>query len=244
MNKGDIRVDSFIKVCGIQSVGEAIGATHAGANTIGLLMGITHTAEDTITIETGRDIVRAVPASIRTVMVTHLLDVDEIERVAGITGVSAIQIHDELPVDGLAALRKRMPGIELIKAVHVLGEDAIGHARVLSAYADMLLLDSRTQDRLGGTGLTHDWTLSRKIVEVVDVPVILAGGLNPDNVESAIRFVGPAGIDANSGLEHPDGSKDFEKIKRFVEAGRACLPLHPYYRRGTSSMVPDSPLTE
>ncbi|WP_321935237.1 phosphoribosylanthranilate isomerase [Paraburkholderia sp. J8-2] len=216
-------MDSFIKVCGIQSVDEALGATRAGANTIGLLMGITHVAEDKITPATGREIVRALPRSIRTVMVTHLLDVDEIAAVASSTGVSAIQIHDELPVEGIAALRTRMPAIKLIKAVHVQGEDAIAHARTLSGFADMLILDSRTKDRLGGTGLTHDWNLSRQIVASVDVPVILAGGLTPDNVESAIRHVNPAGIDANSGLEHPDGSKDFQKIERFAAAGRTHL---------------------
>ncbi|MGF6603288.1 phosphoribosylanthranilate isomerase [Paraburkholderia sp. GAS448] len=216
-------LNSVIKACGIQSISEAEAAIEAGVNTIGLLMGITHVAEDKITVERGKLIVQAVPEGIRTVMVTHLLDVEEIASIAEFTGVSAIQIHDDLPVEGLLELRKRLRGRELIKAVHVMSETAVVDAKALADYADALILDSRTKDRLGGTGLTHDWNVSRRIVESVGVPVILAGGLNPENVESAIKLVKPAGIDANSGLEHLDGSKSSKKIRQFAVAGHALL---------------------
>ncbi|RRA99806.1 phosphoribosylanthranilate isomerase [Larkinella rosea] len=215
-------MEPFIKVCGIQTVAEALGAIDAGANTLGFLIGLTHRAEDGISAATGKTIVEAVPDHIRTVLVTHLLDAAEIAEIARSVGVRAIQIHDDLPVVGVLELRRLLPDVELIKAIHVTGEDALQKAQEYEEYVDRLLLDSRTKDRLGGTGQTHDWNLSRKIVQTVSIPVILAGGLKPENVATAIGQVRPAGIDANSGLEQPDGTKDFDKIRAFARFGRQC----------------------
>src|SRR5690606_12944148 len=117
-------------------------------------------------------------------------------------------------------LRSLLPGVIIIKTVHVTGEEAVFKARDYAPAADMLLLDTAHEGRIGGTGVTHDWSVSARIVEASRVPVILAGGLNPGNVADAIERVGPAGVDANSGLEHGDGRKDFEKIKAFVNAAR------------------------
>lgn len=215
-------MEPFIKVCGIQTIAEALGAIDAGANTLGLLIGLTHRAEDGISAARGKTIVEAVPDHIRTVMVTHLLDASQIAEIARSVGVRAIQIHDDLPVAGVIELRRLLPHVELIKAIHVTGEEALQKAQAYANYVDLLLLDSRTKDRLGGTGQTHDWNLSRKIVRAVSIPVILAGGLKPENVAAAIGQVRPAGIDANSGLEHPDGTKDFDKISLFAQAGQQC----------------------
>ncbi|MCK5391564.1 MAG: phosphoribosylanthranilate isomerase [Deltaproteobacteria bacterium] len=230
---GENRVP-VIKVCGIQNINEALGSVEAGANTIGMLLGITHTAEDKITNETGKGIVDALPAGIRTVMVTNLLDADEIRDIAKEVGISAVQIHDDLGVLGIKKLRELLPGIELIKAIHVTGEEALQQALQYAPHVDRLLLDSRTKDRLGGTGQTHDWSISRRIVEAVDKPVILAGGLNPGNIESAIERVMPYGIDANSGLENEDGSKDFDKVLKFTQAG-AKLRMPSKYEKNSQS---------
>ena len=87
-----------------------------------------------------------------------------------------------------------------------------------------LHLDSRTHDRLGGTGLTHDWTISRRIVEAVaPVPTYLAGGLKPENVEEAILTVGPAGVDVNSGVEDSQGNKDVGRMCGFLSKAKTAL---------------------
>jgi phosphoribosylanthranilate isomerase len=211
-----------IKVCGIQNAEEAAGAIAAGANTLGFLMGLTHLAEDKISPEKATAIVRELPEHIRSVMVTHLLDENDIGAMAREVGVKAVQIHDDLPVDRVRKLRLILPNVELIKAIHVTGADALVKAHEYAESVDMLLLDSRTKTRLGGTGQTHDWNISREIVRAVNIPVILAGGLNPQNVAEAIKSVDPAGIDANSGLEKKDGSKDFEKIRVFAKIGQLC----------------------
>jgi phosphoribosylanthranilate isomerase len=214
----------FIKVCGIQSVDEARGVLACGANTIGLLVGTTYRAEDAVTPSMAREITAAIGASARTVMVTHWLDVERITATVRRIGVSAVQIQNELSVAGLALIRDALPDVELIKAIHVQDESSLDRALVYVGCADYVLLDTRTRDRLGGTGLTHDWRISRMIVKAVDLPVVLAGGLHPGNVAAAIDIVQPAGIDANSGLEEPDGQKDFRKVRLFAAAGRACRP--------------------
>jgi len=206
-----------IKVCGIKSPEEALGAIEAGANTIGMLLGVPGYVEDRITPEIAKQIVVSVPEGIRTVMVTHLLKITEIVEIANFTGISAIQIHNDLSTDGMRQLKKNLPELELMKAIHVMDETAIGTAKEYEPYSDMLLLDSRIKERIGGTGKTHDWNISERIVNEVNIPVILAGGLTPDNVETAIKKVKPSGIDANSGLEHEDGSKDFKKIRLFTK---------------------------
>ena len=210
----------IIKVCGIQNTTEALGAVNAGANTIGMLIGVPDNVRDRILPETARDITESIPHGVRTVMVTHLLHIPEIVEIARFTGVNSIQIHNDLSPKGMKKLRDYLPEVELIKAVHIQDETAIDKAKEYESHSDMLLLDSRTGELIGGTGLTHDWNISRKIVKSVSIPVILAGGLKPDNVEEAIKKVKPAGIDANSGLEHEDGSKDFEKIKVFADKGK------------------------
>ncbi len=212
----------IVKVCGIRNEAEALGAVEAGANTIGLLLGLTHLSEDEVTAELAAKIVRLVPAGVRTVMVTHLLDPVRIADLARQVGVSAVQVHGDAPVQAVIELRRLLPDRELIKAIHVGGPEALEQARLYAPHVDMLLLDSRTAERLGGTGLTHDWSVSRRIVDAVETPVVLAGGLNPENVAAAIEQVRPAGVDANSGLEHPDGAKDFAKIGRFAALAKGA----------------------
>ena len=215
-------MEPVIKVCGIRNIEEALGAVDAGANTIGMLTGLLYPAEDEISPEKAGSIAAALPDGIRPVLVTHILDPEEASEIAAFTGVSAVQIHNDMPADGLIRLRGLLPGVLIIKAIHVVDSDSITDARLYEKYADMLLLDTKTNDGIGGTGITHDWSISKRIVEAVHKPVILAGGLNPDNIEEAVALVRPAGIDANSGLENENGSKNFNKIRAFAVAGRFC----------------------
>jgi len=208
-----------IKVCGIKSAEEALGAIDAGANTIGMLIGVPEYVEDKITSDLAKEIVNILPGNIRTVMVTHLLEIPKIIEIAKFTDVSVIQIHNDLSTDGMRQLKKNLPELELMKAINVMDNTSIETAKEYEPYSDMILLDSRTNEKIGGTGKTHDWVISERIVNEINIPVILAGGLNPDNIETAIKKVKPAGIDANSGLENNNGSKDFEKIKIFAQAG-------------------------
>jgi len=210
----------FIKVCGIRSVEEAAGAVDAGATAIGVLVGVAESVPDRVTPDVGKKIAASVPGGVTTVMVTHLTDPEEVADIAGYMKVRAVQVHGDMDVRGLRTLRSLLPGVLIIKTIHVTGDEAAFRARDYAAAADMLLLDTAAGGKIGGTGVTHDWSVSAEIVESSRVPVILAGGLNPENVAAAIEKVKPDGVDANSGLEHEDGSKDFEKIKAFVAAAQ------------------------
>jgi len=211
----------IIKVCGIQNSEEAAVAVKAGANTLGFLIGVPEYVEDKITAEKAKRIIDTVPESVRTVMVTHLLDVNKIVEISDYTGVSAVQIHNDLNIDGIKYLQGKLKNTEILKAVHVLDHTAVDIAKKYEPYADMILLDTKVKGRIGGTGKTHDWGISRQIVEDLKIPVILAGGLTPQNIKQAIKAVMPDGIDANSGLEDKNGFKDIEKIRLF--AGEAKL---------------------
>lgn len=210
----------FIKVCGIRSVEEAAGAVNAGATAIGVLVGVAESVPDRVTPDVGKKIAASVPGGVTTVMVTHLTDPEEVADIAGYMKVRAVQVHGDMDVRGIRTLRSLLPGVLIIKTIHVTGDEAAFRARDYAAAADMLLLDTAAGGKIGGTGVTHDWSVSAEIVESSRVPVILAGGLNPENVAAAIEQVKPHGVDANSGLEHGDGSKDFEKIKAFVAAAQ------------------------
>jgi phosphoribosylanthranilate isomerase len=99
-----------------------------------------------------------------------------------------------------ASLKRKLTGIRLMRSIPVVGKASIETARNYDGIADCLLLDShRESDRqIGALGITHDWSISRRIVECVNTPVILAGGLGPDNVADAIRSVRPAGVDSKT----------------------------------------------
>ena len=129
-----------------------------------------------------------------------------------------------LSPDDAVALKSRLPGILLMRSVPVIGEASIALARSYAGIADYLLLDShRESDRqVGALGVTHDWTISRRIVELVAIPVILAGGLGPDNVAAAIRAVRPAGVDSKTRTDQGGShSKDIERVRRFHRAARS-----------------------
>ena len=134
---------------------------------------------------------------------------------------NTLQLVDHVSPSVHKELRTSLPGISIVQVVHVIDEQSIAQALAYVPYVDTLLLDSGNPDlkvkELGGTGRTHNWSLSREIVERAEVPVFLAGGLNANNVHQAIKTVRPFGIDICSGVR-TDGLLDANKLKRFMEA--------------------------
>ena len=130
--------------------------------------------------------------------------------------VDTVQLHNDILLEEIRKIRETLPYLKIVKSVSVTGTEAIAYAERFVGEVDGIILDSRTADRLGGTGLTHDWSISRRIVEELPLPVILAGGLTPDNLEAAINAVHPYAVDVNSGVE-TDQKKDPEKVRKFIE---------------------------
>lgn len=206
-----------VKICGIGTQDDLAAAVNAGADAIGLIVGTTHFSEDELTIEQAQALAAATPVFVSTVLVTHLTDAARICELADLLGVDVIQAHGTLTTDAARELWRHRGTRRIVRTVHITGQHSLDAAADAAAAADALLLDSRTESRLGGTGLTHDWTTSRHIVDRVHpLPVILAGGLAADNVGQAIHAVHPFGVDANSRLKDAAGRKDPAACTAFV----------------------------
>jgi phosphoribosylanthranilate isomerase len=214
---------AFIKICGLRSYEEAKLALDCGATAFGFLVGLNYATADQISPESAADIIGKLPDNADTVIVTHLTDAERAAALARYTGAQTLQVHGDMPPKGVRHLAALVRDLRLIKAVHVSGPEAI---EIATAYADIahaLLLDTRTADRLGGTGRTHDWSISAQIAATVRVPVYLAGGLTPENISNAIERVRPAGVDVNSGVKDSAGGKDPEKLRSFVSQALEAL---------------------
>ena len=209
-----------VKICCIASTEEARMAIEHGASAIGLVSempsGPGPISEDLIAT-----IAATIPPAIGSFLLTCKQDVPEIIHQQKRLGVNTIQICDRLESSTHADLRKALPGISLVQVIHVTGPESIDEAVAVSAIVDAILLDSGNQSlaikELGGTGRTHDWSLSRRIREQVSVPVFLAGGLKDSNVAEAIRAVEPFGVDVCSGVRS-NGARDESKLKAFFAA--------------------------
>ncbi len=208
-----------IKICGINTQKNADIAVSCGADALGFLVGITHLAEDKIAIEDAKKIISSIAGKCKSVAVTHLTDTKSILDLCDYLSPDILQIHDYIPPEQVSLIKSQIPKISVVKAVHIIngeGEDAVLKAKSFQNVCDAVLLDSRTADRLGGTGITHDWNISRRIASELEIPVVLAGGLNSENVYDAVKTVRPFAVDVNSGVE-TNGDKDAEKILKFIE---------------------------
>ncbi len=211
-----------VKICCMASIAEARLAIAAGASAIGLVSempsGPGPIAEDLIA-----EISATIPPAIGSFLLTCKQDVDSIIEQQRRLRTNTIQICDRLESGTHRDLRKALPGISLVQVIHVAGEEAVEEALTVARNVNAILLDSGNQrlpvKELGGTGRTHDWSLSREIRERVHVPIFLAGGLKSENVAEAIRIVEPFGVDVCSGVR-TDGELDQSKLQAFFGSVR------------------------
>ncbi|WP_181699312.1 phosphoribosylanthranilate isomerase [Nocardia sp. GTS18] len=217
-----------VKICGIRSAGDLRRALRARPDAVGFICGLTHFSEDELSAVEARELsalARELAASVKRVLVTHLTEADEILALADSIDVDAIQVHGLVSPENLEKVYARRDTREIIRAVHVLDESVFSDVEDIVDHCDVILLDSRTSERLGGTGQTHDWRISKKIVESQKdrgKRVVLAGGLTPDNVRAAIDSVKPFGVDVNSGVDDAEGDKSEAECAAFVERVRAA----------------------
>lgn len=211
-----------VKICGIKTVNDAKLAEQCGADAIGLLVGKIHHSKDFITPKTATEICHAVGPYTTTVLVTHYEDPDKILKVAKQVSTSAIQLHSDLPSHTIKSLARQLSPRAIIAKVSVDGSDAMQRARSLFKVADAILLDSinKKTNQVGGTGHTHDWTISAQIVRESPIPVILAGGLTIQNVATAIQQVKPYGVDVNTGVKNQAGGKSQRLMKNFIQVAK------------------------
>jgi len=165
------------------------------------------------------EIVAAVGNRVETFLLTSETTADAIIAQQRRTGASTLQLVDTVEAGAHEAIRDSLDGTRIVQVIHVVGDGSLAEAVEAARTADALLLDSGNPKlavkELGGTGRRHDWKISRRIIESVEIPVYLAGGLNPQNVREAIDAVGPYGVDVCSGVR-TNGRLDREKASDFV----------------------------
>jgi phosphoribosylanthranilate isomerase len=181
-----------------------------------------------ITDEQIAEIAATVPPPIGTFLLTSRQSVSDIIAQHRFCRTNCIQICDHLTSGSHRELKDALPGISIVQVIHVVGPESVDEACAVAPYVEAILLDSGNQKlavkELGGTGKTHDWTLSRKIRERIDIPLFLAGGLTPENVAQAIQEVAPFGIDLCSGVR-TNGKLDEAKLKHFFAEVRVASSI-------------------
>lgn len=206
-----------VKICGIKNASQRDCAVSAGADAVGFVVEVPG-SKRSIDRETARSLIEGIPVFVTSVVVTTPRSAEEARGLARDTGADVIQVHSALDGNELKGLRET--GCRVVGAVAAL-PGAEEKARHLSGYVDAVLLDTYKDGSLGGTGSVHDWTVSARLVEDLDVPVILAGGLDAGNVVEAVRRVRPYAVDVSSGVE-TGGEKDCQKIRDFIEEVKGC----------------------
>ncbi|MEM7036668.1 MAG: phosphoribosylanthranilate isomerase [Bacteroidota bacterium] len=206
-----------IKVCCIANLEEAELAIAQGAFALGLVSEMP-SGPGVIAEAAIARIAAAVRGRVDTFLLTSLTDPEAIVEQHGRLQTSTIQFVDALPEGAHAELRAALPHTKLVQVIHVLDDSAIGEAWDLAPHVDGILLDSGNPNletkQLGGTGRTHNWAVSAAVVKSLRIPVILAGGLRPDNVAAAWKAVRPYGFDLCSGLR-TEGALDSGKLNQF-----------------------------
>lgn len=216
-----------VKICGIRNENELEAAAASGADAVGFLIGQVHPSSDFILPGTAARLVRRLPPGVSPVIVTHLTEPDEILELVDRTGITTLQLHGGSTPEQVRAVRDALPpAAKLVVTLHLNSENDFVKALDFYSAADAFLSDSFDEEKgkVGGTGKTHDWALVRRFREYSKLPVILAGGLCPDNVADAVRTVQPYAVDANSRLKNAEGNVDPALCAAFVAAARSVQP--------------------
>ena len=213
----------LVQIFEVQTPEEAPALARLGVDHIGVLVGDGRFPRE-LPPARAKAIFAAVPSGAKRVALSLSQDPEEVVRVIAETRPDIVQIQaaiEDFSVAMTRALKARVPGTPLMRAIPVVEETSIALARAYDGIADFLLLDSYDPGtrQFGALGRVHDWSLSRRIVDEVGIPVILAGGLGPENVAAAIAAVRPAGVDSKTKTDRPNGgSKDLAKVEAFVAA--------------------------
>lgn len=202
-----------IKICGITNEEDALAAAHLGADALGFIFA---PSPRRISVERAREIIKVLPPLVQTVGVFVNEDPEKVLSTAAACGLDILQLHGSESVDYCSRFDR-----PVIKAVRLQSRDELKNLSKYVNVVDALLLDTYVPNKLGGTGITFDWKLAVEARRYGRI--VLAGGLNPENVAAAISMVKPYAVDASSGLERSPGVKDHEKMARFIkEANKAA----------------------
>lgn len=216
--------DPIIQIAGVLDEAEARMLAESGVHRLGFPIGLDVHRED-LPEDRAAVLIRTLDLGPRAWLITYLDDPRSIAALCGRLGCAGVQLHGPLTVRQARELKAMLPGLQIVKSL-VVRDDNLAEleARVVdfAPHVDGFITDTfdPVSGASGATGKTHDWDISRRLVELSPRPVILAGGLTPGNVGRAIAAVRPAGVDAHTGVEDEHGRKDPRRVQAFVT--RAC----------------------
>lgn len=219
-----MKLEELIQVAGVIDQAEADLLIGAGVKFLGFPLRLPVNKEDLSEVEAGA-IIRNLPPGVHGILITYLDQAEEIVAFCEELGAGAVQLHGDVRSNELERLKQLRPDLVVFKSL-VIGVHAQselqGIVQQSASWIDAFITDTfdPKTGASGATGKVHDWELSRQLVELSPKPVILAGGLNPENVCEAIEAVRPAGVDSHTGLEAGDGRKDLAMVERFVQESR------------------------
>ena len=206
-----------VKICGFTDSADLRAAIEAGADAVGIISAVSVDTPREVDRGTAAELVAEVPPFVTATLVTMPEDADHAVDLIRAIRPDAIQLHGEFDADDIGYIRAET-GIKVIPAIDHTDTE---RAHELDTAADAVLVDSTSEEGAGGTGETHDWEATGDLAETLTSPVILAGGLTPDNVAEAVRTAAPFAVDVASGVERDPGRKDHTALATFVQnAGR------------------------
>lgn len=213
----------IVKICGFTNAEDVAYACSVGADMVGVI--VDTPSPRSVTPERAKAIFAVVPRPIPRVAVMIPKDVSHAIQIVHELRPDYLQIHGSMSAEELVEVKKAT-GVHIVAAVVVprvveQPKEIIARAREVEKVVDFVLVDTRPNTGVGGgTGQTHDWSMSRLVRESIDKPLILSGGLNPTNVRRAIEIVQPFGVDVASGVELKPGKKDPRLVREFIRTVR------------------------
>jgi phosphoribosylanthranilate isomerase len=212
-----------IKICGITSFGDAVAVIGAGVDFVGFIVEVPVETPRKIAFSQASEILQEIDRK-KAIIVLMPSGLQEVERILELKPFG-VQFHGYESPKFLQAVKEVSSNVALIKVLHLKKNSTYEDLKKLAdSYDDLVdyfLLDTLA-GKMGGTGMMHDWGVSKKLAENLKKPVFLSGGLGPDNVCVAIKRVHPFGVDASSKLESHPGFKDLERVNNFVREVKAC----------------------
>jgi len=221
--------ENLVQIAGVIDAAEAQMLRQCGVRYLGFPLRLPVHRED-LSEEEAAAIIKSLASPVFGVLITYLDEASEIAGFCRALGAQIVQLHGDIDRDELKRLKTIDPNLAVIKSL-VIGtrddrvlENMVGD---LSPFVDAFITDTfdPKTGASGATGKTHDWRVSRRLVELANRPVILAGGLTPENVKQAILEVQPAGVDSHTGVEDSNGRKSGEKVRKFLAEANAGFQM-------------------
>ena len=224
-----INFNNFIQVAGVIDQQEAKMLVECGVNYLGFPLRLPVNKEDLTEVD-AKSIIKNLQPPNYGIVISYSSTAEEAIELCANVGVNIIQLHGPITIEELVKLKSLKPEIQIIKSLVIHNDNVLqllNTMNELEPHVDAFITDTYDPKTgaSGATGKTHDWEISKKFVELSSKPIILAGGLNADNVFDAISKVKPAGVDVHTGVEDSSGRKEKRLVKKFIDQSIKAFKL-------------------